>query len=121
MATPTAVAKSSSNSNNNPKPVVHAVKPVDPQPLADPQPVEPAKTAPTVAPVQTNELAQAQSEATPDVKKPLTIMIPERLGRRLKLVAQAEGTSVSHLLLSAVEQGLTERFRRAIEILNTDA
>lgn len=123
MATPSP----KSAPTNNTKPAAEPAKVVDPklaEPQADPTPVEPVevvKLEPVTAPAPAHEPGKPQSESTPDVKKPLTIMIPERLGRRLRLVAQAEGISLSALFLSAVEEGLAERFRKAIEVLNADA
>lgn len=47
-------------------------------------------------------------------KKPLTIMVPSRLWRQLRLLASVEGSTLSAIFLTAVEKDLAERLRVAL-------
>jgi hypothetical protein len=72
-------------------------------------------TAPEAA---TTEATGADESS--EVRKPLTIMVPERLGSRLRLVAAIEGVTLSSIFLSAVEKSLGKRLSAALERVKED-
>lgn len=54
---------------------------------------------------------------TAETKAPLTIMVPDRLGRALRTIAMAEGTTLSRIFLDAVEPQVPARLKAALASL----
>jgi hypothetical protein len=69
--------------------------------------------------------SRAETEAPEDAedalgsngRRPLTVALPDRLYRQVRLVASAEGTTVTSLVVEALEVALPTRLRAALDAL----
>lgn len=115
MATPTP-SKSAPN-NSNPKPVADPTPKVDAKNDADPQPTEPAKTESTVAPVQASDAAPTAKSADKTI---ISLSVPEKLARQVRLLSKLEGKSISAIFLDAVAGEIPSRLRVALATIVED-
>ena len=104
MATP---FPKSANTNTTTKPA-EAVKPVDSQPVAEPVATEPVKLE-----VQAEPTRAAPSAKTTE-KVIISLSVPERLARQVRLLSKLEGVTISAIFLNAVSADIPARLKLAL-------
>ncbi|MFI5296791.1 MAG: hypothetical protein ACHREM_01725 [Polyangiales bacterium] len=115
MANATTASKNTP-SNTNPKTVSAADEPTKPQ--DDPQVGEVAKSDTTAAPVAT---AHASTEKAADpAKSLLSVSLPEKLGRQLRLLGRLEGKTLSAIVQAALEAEVPKRLKAALATITDD-
>jgi hypothetical protein len=71
---------------------------------------QPAANAATTKPAQSSR----------DGKRILSVAIPDKLARQLKLLCNAEGTTAAAIVVAAVQRAVDKRLASAIESLKSD-
>jgi hypothetical protein len=104
--------KSAANTNTS-KPAAEPKATVEAKPVADPKAAASADQAP-------QEPAADESAKKVAGKKPLTIMVPNRLWKQLRLLASVEGTTLSAIFLGAVEKDISVRLKNALANISDD-
>lgn len=113
MATTPSVSsnssKATSNTNNKPQ----AAEP--PKAVVD---TKQAETPQATEPVQVSEAVVAQPAATPAAKPNdktiISLSVPERLARQVRLLSKLEGKSISAIFLDAVAGEIPSRLKTAL-------
>ena len=89
------------------------------------------KTSEPQIPEATAPAASPQAEATAKVEKPgksssrdgkriLSVGIPDKLARQLKLLCNVEGVSASSIVIAAVQRAVNKRLGAALESIKPD-
>lgn len=90
-----------------------------------------SKTTETPKPVTPAPAASQQAEATGKTEKPsktagrdgkrvLSVAIPDKLARQLKLLCNVEGVSASSIVIAAVQRAVNKRLGAALEAIKPD-
>ncbi|MFI5299300.1 MAG: hypothetical protein ACHREM_14490 [Polyangiales bacterium] len=112
MANPTTPS-AKSTSTPNPKSITDPAKPQDDTALAD-QP----KAETTSAPVAS---ASPSGEKSVDPSKTLlSVSLPEKLGRQLRLLGRLEGKTLSAIVQAALEAEVPKRLKAALATITDD-
>ena len=108
------------NTNASTNKVAEPNKTAEPtKPTAAPEPVKPeTATVPEASPVQAT--AKTSKAKIVEKSKPLTIMVPEKLGRQVRLLAATEGVTLSEIFLSAVEKTVPARLQKALAAISDE-
>ena len=122
---PITAAKSQSPSNTTAKATTDAQKAagdVGPKleaPTAVTSPV--LDTKPTEAPAPEPQAPTAtETSARPDTRTILSLTVPEKLARQIRLLARVEGVTISQLVLESVEKTVPTRLKAALAAIVED-
>jgi hypothetical protein len=74
----------------------------------------------TVPPDGAPTEATSKPTAAADVRTAVTIMVPERLGRQIRLLASLQNVTISSIFLSAVAREVPEKLRAALAEVEGD-
>jgi len=106
MATNTTPSKSATVTSTT-KPVVEPTKPADDKAESDNKAVEPAKAESPTAPAASDGGKSAE-------KTIISLSVPEKLARQVRLLAKLEGKTISAIFLNAVEKDIPARLKAAL-------
>lgn len=82
---------------------------------------KPTTSTHTTKPAEAEKAPSTSADEKVKGKKPLTIMVPEKLWKQLRLLSSVEGVTLSNIFLSAVEKTVPARLERALAAIKTDA
>jgi hypothetical protein len=122
---PTAPTPSKSPQNTNSKAAAEPTKPPAEQTTKAPEaPVAMAPlvdTRPTEAPAADAQAAVVTEAAgRPDSRTILSLTVPEKLARQIRLLARVEGVTISQLVLESVEKTVPARLKAALAAIVED-
>jgi hypothetical protein len=87
----------------------------NPEPATTPAPVSAVAPQPAA-----NTVAPKPAQSSRDGKRILSVAIPDKLARQLKLLCNAEGTTAAAIVVTAVQRAVDKRLVSAIESLKSD-
>ncbi len=93
------------------------------EPTKSPKNPEPATTpAPLVAVAPQTPATPPAKPATKnrDGKRVLSVAIPDRLARQLKLLCSVEGTTAAAIVIAAVQRAVDKRLASALDAIKSD-
>ncbi len=122
---PTAPTAAKSPQHSNSKAATDAQKPAgDVGPKAEAPTVLAAPTVdtkPTEAPAPEPQAALVtETAARPDTRTILSLTVPEKLARQIRLLARVEGVTISQLVLESVEKTVPARLKAALAAIVED-
>ncbi len=122
---PITTAKSQSPSNTIAKAATDPQKPAgDVGPKAEAPTVLAAPTVdtkPLEAPAPEPQAALvAETAGRPDTRTILSLTVPEKLARQIRLLARVEGVTISQLVLESVEKTVPTRLKAALAAIVED-
>jgi hypothetical protein len=113
-------------SNPNPK-AAETVEPTKPTEVVEaPKAAVSQETEPPTSGVSATSTTAATTDATdahpsvPKGKKPLTILIDDKLWKQLRLLSSVEGKTLSAIFLEAVSRDVPGRLRAALAAIQAD-
>jgi hypothetical protein len=94
-------------------------KPESPKTPEPPKAVTPALAA-TPQPEASSKTEKTSKAAGRDGKRILSVAIPDKLARQLKLLCNVEGTTASAVVISAVQRAVNKRLGAALDAIKPD-
>jgi hypothetical protein len=112
--------------NPNPKAADH-VEPTKPaevvetsKPAASPEPEAPASGVSATSTTATTTDAHEAATAVSKGKKPLTILVDDKLWKQLRLLSSVEGKTLSAIFLESVSRDVPGRLKAALAAIQAD-
>lgn len=81
---------------------------------------EPAVTPESTAVETSSKAEKSGKSSSRDGKRILSVAIPDKLARQLKLLCNVEGTTASAIVNSAVQRAVDKRLGAALEAIKSD-
>lgn len=96
-------------------------KPSKPEPPKTPETHAAAPAATPANPqAESTSKADKSGKSNRDGKRILSVAIPDKLARQLKLLCNVEGTTASAVVISAVQRAVNKRLGAALESIKPD-
>lgn len=100
---------------------ISSTKPTKPEAPKSPETKAPEAPAPTGSPqVSTASKAEKPNGGGREGKRILSVAIPDKLARQLKLLCNVEGTTAASIVIAAVQSAVNKRLSAALESIKPD-
>jgi hypothetical protein len=121
---PNPVTPINRNPNTKPAETVEPTKAAEvvetSKPAASPEPEAPASGVSPANTASTTTDAHEAATAVPKGKKPLTILVDDKLWKQLRLLSSVEGKTLSAIFLESVSRDVPGRLKAALAAIQAD-